>query len=173
MSDASAPLSRPLYRANPGQAISRFFRKFATFTGRASQSEFWWVALFVFVITAAPNALIAIGLTSGITHSVSNQVVVSAGSSLDDPMLVGTTGPTIFDDPTAATLLPLGLALGGLLALVLVVPWLALTWRRLHDAGLAGAWFFLSLLPVVGGLFFLALMMQPAKKEGRRFDPVV
>lgn len=171
MSAASAPLSQPLYRATFAQAVSRFFRQFATFTGRASKSEFWWVALFVFLVTLVPNALLTVGLTSGITHSITSQLTVSAGTDPDSAMPVGTTGAAILDDPTAALLIPLGAAIGGVIALALVVPWLALTWRRLHDAGLAGAWFFLSFLPAVGGLFLLVLMLQPAKREGRRFDP--
>ncbi|MCY1166427.1 MAG: DUF805 domain-containing protein [Pseudomonadota bacterium] len=31
---------------NPGQSISSCFRKYATFSGRASRSEFWWFFVF-------------------------------------------------------------------------------------------------------------------------------
>jgi uncharacterized membrane protein YhaH (DUF805 family) len=40
-------LSKPLRGASFGQAFSRFWSKYATFTGRASASEFWWASLFV------------------------------------------------------------------------------------------------------------------------------
>jgi uncharacterized membrane protein YhaH (DUF805 family) len=33
-----------------GDAIATCFRKYADFTGRASRPEFWWFALFVFVV---------------------------------------------------------------------------------------------------------------------------
>jgi|688.fasta_scaffold60695_2 uncharacterized membrane protein YhaH (DUF805 family) len=33
-----------------GNAISACFKKYATFTGRASRSEFWYFALFYFII---------------------------------------------------------------------------------------------------------------------------
>lgn len=41
------PLSLPYYPATFGQAMGQFFRKYATFSGRASRSEFWWVMLFM------------------------------------------------------------------------------------------------------------------------------
>ncbi len=54
--------------------------------------------------------------------------------------------------------------------LALIVPTLAISWRRLHDANLAGPFWFLSFIPGVGGLIVLALMLMPSKPEGRRFD---
>lgn len=41
------PLAQPLYPASFGQAVARFCRKYATFSGRASRSEFWWAQLFM------------------------------------------------------------------------------------------------------------------------------
>jgi len=46
----NAPLDKPLYGASFGQAIQRFFQKYAIFSGRASRSEYWWMALFNFII---------------------------------------------------------------------------------------------------------------------------
>ncbi len=166
MATASAPLLAPLHRASFGQAVSRFFRKYATFRGRASKSEFWWVALFLFLVTLVPNALATAGLASGLTYSFAHQSPVSVGAGHQ----VGYAQPPLLDDPTAAALLPPALALSGLLFAVLVVPTLALIWRRLHDAGLGGPWFFTSLLPAVGPLFLAVLMLQPTKREARRFD---
>lgn len=170
MPAASAPLSQPQYRASPAQAVSRFFRKYATFRGRASSSEYWWVALFLLVVTAAPTVMLTLGVVSGFGNILANQETVSAAADGPDGWVIGYTQPALLDDPTAASLIPLGAAIAGILALVLIVPWLALSWRRLHDSGLVGAWFLLSLIPVVGGLFLLVLMAQPTKKEGRRFD---
>ena len=54
---------------NFGQAISSCLFKYATFSGRASRSEFWWFALFQFLVSAAAglvgetvNNLVLIGL---------------------------------------------------------------------------------------------------------------
>ena len=43
------PLTLPLYGATIGQAYNRFWRKYATFRGRASQSEYWWWSLIASV----------------------------------------------------------------------------------------------------------------------------
>lgn len=38
-------------------AIRRVFSKYATFSGRASRSEFWWWTLFVFLLIAVASFL--------------------------------------------------------------------------------------------------------------------
>ena len=38
------PLWAPFFGADGVQAVRRFFKKYATFTGRASRSEYWWWA---------------------------------------------------------------------------------------------------------------------------------
>lgn len=53
---ATAPdidrLDQPLYGASIGQAFSRFWRKYVTFSGRASRSEFWWWWLISLIVAA-------------------------------------------------------------------------------------------------------------------------
>lgn len=39
------PIDQPHYGISFGGAIARFYRKYATFSGRASRSEYWWVQL--------------------------------------------------------------------------------------------------------------------------------
>ena len=41
-----APDIAPLPGASFGEAVKRFFQRYAQFRGYASRSEFWWVALF-------------------------------------------------------------------------------------------------------------------------------
>ena len=42
---------------NFGQAISVCLSKYATFTGRASRSEFWWFVLFQILVSLAAGML--------------------------------------------------------------------------------------------------------------------
>jgi uncharacterized membrane protein YhaH (DUF805 family) len=52
--------------------------------------------------------------------------------------------------------------------LLVLVPSLAVTWRRLHDTGRSGAWWFIGFVPVVGGiivLVFTILDSQPGPNE--------
>ncbi len=45
------PLSAPLYTASPPDAVIRFFKKYATFSGRASRCEYWWWVMVNGVVT--------------------------------------------------------------------------------------------------------------------------
>lgn len=133
---ARDPLSVPLHGATPVQAVSRFFRKYATFSGRASRSEYWWMQLALVILYVVPFLL-----------SVS--VAVATGSS--------TSGP--FADVVLAVVF-----------LGTIVPTLALTWRRLHDANLAGPWYFITFVPSVGGIILICLCAQRSNPAGARFD---
>ncbi|TDZ82109.1 Inner membrane protein YhaI [Mycobacteroides salmoniphilum] len=46
-------LTLPLYDATLNQAVSRFFGNYATFSGRASKSEYWWATLASCLAVAA------------------------------------------------------------------------------------------------------------------------
>ena len=119
-----APLHLPQYDATIGQAASRFWRKFAVFSGRASRSEYWWWALIAFVISLV---LQLVG------------TLVFGGGLFLDP-----TDPSL--DPRQV-LLPLAPSLAW--SLVTLVPSLALTVRRLHDTNRSGWWYLLSLPALV------------------------
>lgn len=56
-------LTLPLYGATFGQAVARFFRSYARFSGRASRSEYWWVTLAL-VLTGILAAVVLLGLPS-------------------------------------------------------------------------------------------------------------
>ncbi len=139
-------LSRPLYGASFGQAVKRFFKNFANFKGRASRSEFWWVELFIFVVQLVP-AVIWIGLY---------YLTSSSATPLPLPFL-GHANVTV------------GLLIPLIVALVLLVPTLSITWRRLHDANFAGPFWFLTLTSV-GGIIVLIFTLLPSNPVGRRFD---
>lgn len=47
-----------------------------------------------------------------------------------------------------------------LVSLALLVPGIAVAARRLHDIGKSGYFLFISLIPLVGGLYLLYLMVQ-------------
>lgn len=139
-------LARPLYGATFGQAVSRFFRSYATFTGRASRSEFWWVQLFMSLIQLVPTVLIFVGLAT------------LAGANTDYP--------------TSQQWSPLfvGLGLLILIELAMIVPILAITWRRLHDGNYPGTFYLFAFIPYVGGIVVLVFTLMKSVPAGRRFD---
>lgn len=137
-------LSQPLPGASFGQAVTRFFSKYATFSGRASRSEFWWVWLLLVIVNLAfVGILIA--------------VIVSTGTATE-------TGV----QPSGAEI-PV-YVIWALFELAIIVPAIALTVRRLHDANFSGWLYLLHLVPYVGGLVVLILNIQSSKPEGARFD---
>ncbi|WP_154605485.1 DUF805 domain-containing protein [Arthrobacter sp. AQ5-05] len=163
-------ITEPLYGASIGQAISRFFRKYTAFHGRASRSEFWWVALAHAVLSLVPSLVMGIGVIVGASWAVNNKQAEYYDYGNGTKTLIGYTQPAIIEYPLAAILIVIGVALAALLFLATVVPFLALTWRRLHDANFPGPFFFFSVIPLIGSLILLILAAQPSKDAGRRFD---
>jgi len=52
--------------------------------------------------------------------------------------------------------------LSSLYSLAVLVPNLAITVRRLRDAGKAWGWIFIAFVPVVGGIWLLVLLCRPS-----------
>ena len=139
------PLSAPYYGASLGVAFSRFWRKYATFSGRASRSEFWWWYLIGTVVAVIFYAIG--GLAGGVYGPANGSGALTLGP-----------GYGIYET--------LSLVWG----LATIVPTLALTWRRLHDSDHSGGFFFLFLIPLVGDIILLVFFLTGARPAGARFD---
>ncbi|WP_434318451.1 DUF805 domain-containing protein [Leifsonia sp. P73] len=140
-----SPLWAPLYGANMGDAIRRFFTKYADFTGRASRSEYWWFFLFdVLLAIVYWTFVVVIGRLSG---------------------SLGMTGSTRAVGPLFWVLLAVWIVW----VFATLVPHLALIWRRLHDANLAGPLYFISFAPF-GWVVLIVLTALPSNPVGARFD---
>lgn len=50
-----------------------------------------------------------------------------------------------------------------------LIPSLALAVRRLHDTGRGGGWIFISLVPIIGSVWFIILMILSGQPEENRF----
>lgn len=145
MSTSTVPLSAPLYGASLPQAIARLFRKYATFSGRASRSEYWWVALV--------NILV---------------FVVFGGLSLALGTATGEPGPSggVYMGPGAAV----GIVIMSIWFVATFIPGIAVTVRRLHDANFSGWLILLNLVPWIGSLIVLIFTILPSNHLGARFD---
>lgn len=158
---AADQLNRPLYGATFGQAVKRFFKNYANFKGRASRSEYWWSALFIFLLELIPLIIYIIGMTSTALAAASAPVDADGNIDLNSPGTEAVGG--------AAALLVVGLVLLIIVGLAVLIPSMAVTWRRLHDSNLPGPLWFLSLTSV-GAIIVFVLTLLPSKPEGRRFD---
>ncbi|PYY40796.1 DUF805 domain-containing protein [Curtobacterium sp. MCPF17_046] len=148
--DGQPPLWAPWYGISLPKAVGRFFRKYATFSGRASRSEFWWWTLVTAVVSTVLTGggfLLAAALAS--TRTVQTDY--------------GTYEVQNPAPPIAFVFLIAGL----LWALATLVPSLALGWRRLHDANLSGALWIIALFVGIVGIVFGVL---PSNPDGARFD---
>lgn len=112
-----------------GEAVQSVFSKYATFSGRARRSEYWYFVLLQVIVTAVLNGL----------YSATESVAFSA-------ILV------LFD-------------------LALLVPNLAVCWRRLHDIGRSGAYYFFVLIPLVGWILLLVWMCQASQPGANQYGP--
>ncbi len=59
----------------------------------------------------------------------------------------------------------------GLYCLAIIVPSLAVTVRRLHDLGKSGWWIFISLVPVIGGIWLLVLTVMDGTPGQNQYGP--
>ena len=109
-------------------AVSTCFSKYATFSGRAARSEFWFFILFVMIVYV---------------------VCLLLGSIIGDPTI-----PMI---------------LLGIFALGIILPAISVTVRRLHDQDKSGGWYFIQLVPAVGGIWFIVLMCLGGTPGPNRF----
>ena len=136
------PLWAPHYGASFQVAAKRFFTKYATFSGRASRSEYWWWTLAAVAVSIVLNIIIGLGTTT------------SSLSSTPD------FGPAAI----------FGYVLLGIWGLATLVPSLALSVRRLHDGNFSGWLLLLLLIPFLGASAVLVFMILPSNPAGQRFD---
>lgn len=99
------------------QSVKTCFRKYVTFSGRASRSEYWYFFLFLILGNIFTGLLDS--LLFGATVVQSTVTDTSAHASVDN------SGP-----------------LASLFSLVLFLPSLAAGWRRMHDSGRSGLYLF-------------------------------
>ncbi|TPW73148.1 DUF805 domain-containing protein [Schumannella sp. 10F1B-5-1] len=139
-------LDRPLPGAGPVEAVSRLYRNYAGFSGRASRGEFWWVAFFAVAVTIVIGGVgVIVGVATG-TPSPSGDGIQPGGA-----MFVFLIALSVW-------------YLGS------VIPFIALWVRRLHDADYSGWLYLLHAIPYVGPLIALVFAAMPSRPNGARFD---
>jgi uncharacterized membrane protein YhaH (DUF805 family) len=149
--DGEPPRWAPYYGISFGRAVARFFTKYATFSGRASRSEFWWAYLLNVVVS-----FVLLGVILALRWSTIEYDTVDFGDG-NVYQVAQAPAPWFW----ILFLLPT------LWWLATIVPTLALGWRRLHDANLAGA---LWIIAVFVGIVGIVFGLLPSNPEGARFD---
>jgi uncharacterized membrane protein YhaH (DUF805 family) len=131
-----------------GQAIASGFKNYVSWKGRATRAEYWWWALFTFIVT----------LPFSIIDNVSSREALQAAMAAGDQSaaLAAVFGPTFF--------------LLFLVSLVILLPSLAVTIRRLHDIDRSGGWVWIILVPFAGSIVLLVFALLPSTPGKNRFD---
>lgn len=126
-----------------GTAVKTVFSKYATFSGRARRSEYWFWALFQVIV------YVVVSFIAG--------PMMAAGIDLQ----TGEIGGSYFG----------GTALFALVGLAFLLPNLAVVVRRLHDQDKPGPFIFLGLIPGVGWIIILVLMLLEGTRGPNQFGP--
>ena len=123
-------------------AYKNFFKGYAEFTGRSTRPDYWWVWLGNFILSI-PFWVIYI-------YTVFLSAVMDSVS----------------DSASEAAFMIFGLVaiIYVVFYLAILVPTIALTVRRLRDAGFHWAFIFLRFAPMVGGIALLILLAMPTKE---------
>lgn len=61
---------------------------------------------------------------------------------------------------------------GWLVSLALLVPTLAVSWRRMHDIGKGGGYWFINFIPLVGFIIWIIWAIKPSEPQANRFGEV-
>jgi uncharacterized membrane protein YhaH (DUF805 family) len=129
------------------EAVKSVYAKYATFSGRAARSEYWWFALFsliaAIVIMVVEGAL---GLGQGSMQS----------------------GGGGFSASYNGGILSIIWSLGN------IIPSLAVGVRRLHDTDRSGWWLLIALVPIIGAIVLIVFFCSRGTAAANRFgdDPL-
>lgn len=178
----TAPLDMPAYGCNLGEAIVRFFKKYAVFKGRASRSEFWWWFLTYTVVTFMLRLVFRTlrNLTdSGVIATVGDSfssiwglvvlvpTIALGVRRLHDINMRGTVLAIIYAVQAAAGIF---FAIG----LILIIG-SSLSFRSLeagNSVSIGGVVLLILgvLAFIASGVFYFVLMARDSNPEGARFD---
>ena len=165
---ATYPLDLPYPGCPPIQAVERFFRNYATFSGRASRSEFWWPTLMMGIAETVLGALTAasdIGIVGTVQGILSFALLVpSLAVSVRRLHDINLTGAWLI--PFAGlTVLGSALSVMGAMAAVFVLFLVPDIVEQGVNLILLG-----SIIATVAGVAYAVCMAWPSNPAGARFD---
>ena len=122
------------------------FRKYATFSGRARRKEYWCFVLI--------NNLVC---------SIIMGIAAVCAANLSRAGHCGQRDMEAF--------LAIGIIVCAVYGLVMMLPTLSVTVRRLHDTGRSGWFMWLTVIPVIGPIMFFVTMLLDSQPGANRYGP--
>lgn len=140
----------------PVAAFKSCLRQYATFSGRAPRSEFWFFVLLKFI------SFYALWFVTGMVS-----MMVTSGRGISAPL------PGHLPTFNSSSLYPQIPILAWML--VLLLPSIAVEVRRLHDINRSGWWYWLYLIPLVGLVLMLIWNCEHGTAGPNRYgrDPLM
>ncbi len=138
-------------------AISSAYRKYATFTGRASLSEFWWWMLFEFLTRGFLGFIYTMTMLALVVPLAGEALISNSG--MPDPSQQAFMG-AIFN-PAYFVLLAWSLSI--------LLPSLAVMVRRFHDTGRSGWFVLVTFIPLVGTILMIVLLVKPSAPDANEW----
>lgn len=124
-----------------GESLTSVFNKYATFTGRARRSEYWWFTICYYAIQLIFN-FASFGMMAGVL-----------------------SGEMSYNDPSYSLFMMASVVIG----LGLFLPSLAVTVRRLHDIGKSGWNILWAAIPLIGIIIILVWMCQDSDVVANKY----
>ena len=117
-----------------GQAVASVFGNYATFSGRARRSEYWYWVLFTFLV--------------GVVAAVADQLL---------GWHISGSNP--------------GGWLSLAFAVIVAIPSIAVTMRRLHDTGRSGWWWLVSAICGIGAIIVFFFCIGDSNPGANQYGP--
>ena len=133
-------------------ALDSVFRNFGNFWGRSGRAEFWYWALFAFLL------LWTLGFG------------VAAVEGIDALDLSGEAFRRAFTEKTRGLETPFKIFLI-VFGTITFLPSLAVSVRRLHDTGRSGLWLLINVVPIIGAFVLLYFFALPGDPDRNRHGP--
>lgn len=141
------------------EAYKKFWNNYSDFKGRSTRPDYWWVVLANLLVVLPFYILLWIRLFSSLL--VLFPYMAEDGSYTVSDEVIGAAFLQEFLSPFNIFILLLVIVYG----LATFIPYLAITVRRLRDAGFHWAFIFVNLVPYVGGLILIVLLIQKTKVD--------
>ena len=147
--------------------------KYATFSGRARRSEFWYFQLVNQIILFVFRIILAIVFLP-LFFSYFSFAQSSISQLSDAEMQTAVQQLTPVSGISAAALLLV--ALYSVYGLIVMIPSIAVTVRRLHDTGRSGWYFLLQYIPVplvnfIGLIMLIVYLCEDSKPGTNEYGP--
>ncbi|WP_030538737.1 DUF805 domain-containing protein [Sphingobium sp. DC-2] len=123
-------------------------RRYAKFSGRSRPKEYWMFILFLIL------CFTAIAIIEGALGISTTEHWAQSGQWGFD------TGYRTRGGPLTA-----------LFGLAVLIPWIAVAVRRLHDSDRSGFWLLILFFPIIGSLVLLVFFIMSGTRGPNRFGP--